>query len=1263
MGLIDLKTTNVKETQISFGKPSYLNKQGFGFIVEHGADKDFHEDFFSEGKISEIAYIAYEIDVKVNSSREYTFEWNQYPVSKIKVGDQISGSTVVSVVEGITDRGVKKITLQLSMENAEDIEVDYNKNEFIGGVVIKNRIEIQIGNYYTFKQEDKSNQNHYLKFSTTNDGPDYSNEVTYGSSSPGSFGAYTRLKAVKETPSELWYKCGNHESMGGNIEIEEGCARVKMFFDSPAERDVRISGGLGDGNFVGERIMTLAAEYDRSFCDTPENIQLIKIWDWRPAALHGYGEFAGMVNLTSLTLPKKQGPVTMIKSLDPASKIQNVTNGGEMHFVRTFADTKFTTDPANFNRLVEESENCTKLESTFENSLWNGTFFWNTSKVKDWTNCFKNSAFVGTYLDTSAAEIIDGMFSGPNCAWSGKLNGLNLQKCISAKRVFQDKQIYEGPINAWVIPNVTSLQGFYQGNSRTETIFLKAPAATDFSYFFAETNNFNGVFSLQSEASNVDFTGFFKDSTGFIENANWMWGMCNLSKAKSLKDFFRGSDYAGVIAQWFPVGHSVTNISGMFAEMKNDYYPNLLNWDFNPIEDISYLFENSKASMPFFVKPFENVLTCEGFYKDNPVSSTPGIRNWRFPKCKNFSRFFENTVGTFVIDWLKTGNHVGEDFSYMFANSKFNSGVFLDLTSAKNTSYMFENTTLTQDIMGFQPFPNLENAEGMFQGSNYSGRTRNWLFPKLVSAKNMFKNTVFDHSKLVSNLWFWANSYPNQAAVLEDISGMFEGSNYNKGMAGWNWINNSVKKANRAFANTQQESCSGIIQRLRFFRNLVEFNEIFRDCPWLTNECDLTVLLQDVEAIKSQINLTKGTSFTGRWRDVDVKQYESDTDWKENGSVIVKTPALQNLIDCSNKISEPKSMIEISYGSTNSVVLPLAGIGVDGVRVEFEQTFEEYTTADQGNITINFSENTNQTVRILGDITHFGAIDTENNELKTSANLVESITLKGDSFTSMEGAFANMNNAAISGFEIDYSKITSFKEMFKNCTQISSLDLSGLNVSKVVTMESMFSGCTSLSEFLCSGWNTSALTNTSNMFNGCSALSDLNINDWNASSIVSISGMFDGCSSLKSIDLSKWNNTIIESFENMFRDASSLTVVDLSNVAGSSATSMYGMFEGCGALVKLLIPILVSDYKVTTTFDRMFMDCTSLDNTFIDFANWCVSHISQAPANFSDSSKFTSLPAWGERCEGEPTYDINDFIGTRVLAFTDQGDLEIYSLN
>jgi len=491
MGLIDLKTVNTKETQISFGKPSYLNKQSFGFVVQHGADTDYHEDFFSKGKISEIAYIAYEIDVKVNPSKEYTFEWNQYPVSKIRAGDQISGSTVVSVAEGITDRGVKKITLQLSMEDTEDIEVDYNKDEFIGGVVIKNRIEIQIGNYYTFKQEDKSNQSHYLKFSTTNDGPDYSNGVTYGSSSPGSFGAYTRLQAVKETPSELWYKCGNHGSMGGNIEVEEGCARVKMFFDSPAERDIRISGGLGDGNFVGERIMTLAAEYDRSFCDTPENIQLIKIWDWRPAALHGYGEFAGMVNLTSLTLPKKQGPVTMIKSLNPASKIQNVTNGGEMHFVRTFADTKFTTNPANFSSLVEASDNCTKLESTFENSLWNGTFFWSTSKVKDWTNCFKNSAFVGDYLNTSAAEIIDGMFSGPNCAWSGKLNGLNLLKCISAKRVFQDKQIYEGPINAWVIPNVTSLQGFYQGSSRTESIFLKAPAATDFSYFFAETNNFN----------------------------------------------------------------------------------------------------------------------------------------------------------------------------------------------------------------------------------------------------------------------------------------------------------------------------------------------------------------------------------------------------------------------------------------------------------------------------------------------------------------------------------------------------------------------------------------------------------------------------------------------------------------------------------------------------------------------------------------------------------------------------------------------------
>jgi surface protein len=59
-------------------------------------------------------------------------------------------------------------------------------------------------------------------------------------------------------------------------------------------------------------------------------------------------------------------------------------------------------------------------------------------------------------------------------------------------------------------------------------------------------------------------------------------------------------------------------------------------------------------------------------------------------------------------------------------------------------------------------------------------------------------------------------------------------------------------------------------------------------------------------------------------------------------------------------------------------------------------------------------------------------------------------------------------------------------DMFRKCTELTSIDLSGLNTSKVTNMSSMFSGCTGLTSITgLSGLNTSSVTNMSWMFYDC----------------------------------------------------------------------------------------------------------------------------------------------------------------------------------
>ena len=179
--------------------------------------------------------------------------------------------------------------------------------------------------------------------------------------------------------------------------------------------------------------------------------------------------------------------------------------------------------------------------------------------------------------------------------------------------------------------------------------------------------------------------------------------------------------------------------------------------------------------------------------------------------------------------------------------------------------------------------------------------------------------------------------------------------------------------------------------------------------------------------------------------------------------------------------------------------------------------------------------------------------------------------------------------------------LTSLNDFFGGCSGLEKITgLDNLNTANVTDMEYMFRECKNLSSLDLSKFNTANVTKMSYMFYGCNKLSSLDLSKFNTANVMLMNSMFSGCNNLSSLTLSKsFNTASVLDMASMFSDCYNLSSLDLSNFKTKNVRSMYNMFYGCSALQTIYVSYNFVTKKVSSGAD-MFKGCTKLKG-FIDY--------------------------------------------------------------
>ena len=253
---------------------------------------------------------------------------------------------------------------------------------------------------------------------------------------------------------------------------------------------------------------------------------------------------------------------------------------------------------------------------------------------------------------------------------------------------------------------------------------------------------------------------------------------------------------------------------------------------------------------------------------------------------------------------------------------------------------------------------------------------------------------------------------------------------------------------------------------------------------------------------------------------------------------------------------------------------------------------------------------------------------------KVLTNIVFGDNFNTSNATNMTAMFRECNNLTELDLRMfDTSNVRNMGNMFLNCTKLESLDLSMFDTSNVMDMGGMFLNCTKLESLDLSSFDTSSITNFGKIFYHCTSLKSLNVSNFNTSNVTNFYDMFNGCSSLKELDVSGFDTSKAVIMGNMFSGCSSLESLDVSHFNTSNVKTMSNMFSS----LKCSLDLSNFDTSNVDNLSQMFMyyknerlDLSSFDTSKVTstnhmFASSSIEYIDLRNADFSNVTDYTNM--------------------------------------